>query len=386
MSYPRLFSRERTELENMVNLVHFYILILIDHICWLTNPFRSLRKMWFVRLHESETIESPLLRLPDEILLGIVSAVAALSWQGRCVRDHQRRRGTYPLTNLSRTNRHLRACALPIRFRKALLDRQCGWRADLYAMKCMQWDPKLAEHVRHLTIDVSDDGNATERITSRLASGLCDMLLELQQLQTLVIKLPVHHIGVYRRACRRRYFLLPSVRALILAPQMEWLIASCPNLRSISTDTDPRWLGGSVWIYAGTLKHYGVYPLALIAAAAYALHLEHFEAFAWWTKGALINVLRAMPNIRSLGMPGWRYSKSVGGMSNVLKGFHKLQMLYLPVARSIRFNQNGRVDGLQGQAHDQDGKLKVSGHIPESRALWASCHELIDAERPQVGG
>lgn len=118
----------------------------------------------------------------------------------------------------------------------------------------------------------------------------------MKRLEKLTLGIPEFHTEVFRKTFEEANVSFSSVRALVLGPHLDWVIALCPNIESIATH-DWRWLCSD-----GDCAHRHSWDL--IVSARRAKTLLHFEMRAWWSLERLEAVYRHMSEIQSLAMPG----------------------------------------------------------------------------------
>ena len=214
----------------------------------------------------------------------------------------------------------------------SIVDR--GWCRTSRALQTLQ-KSTLAYHTT-VSLSMKPFGGYGKgpRPSTQIPRMLASSLLALPKVAKLVLDMPVYHTTFFQKAFKDRAVVLPDVETLVQGPYMEWIVAMCPNVEIIAPS-------GSEWPHTnvdGNFKHRLSFDL--IEAAGRADKLRHFELYEYWDLTHLWAIRKAMPAIKSLGMPGGRYNDGITKLLPILAHVHNHGHLVLPSAISLRYGFN----------------------------------------------
>jgi len=137
------------------------------------------------------------------------------------------------------------------------------------------------------------------------------------------VLLPDHHTQSFRKAFEEASVCLPGVLTLVLGSHAEWLVAHCPNVRTVSTSYS-RWSTSNV---DGNWRDRHVHDLVRVAGEAGKL--QHFTMVAEWRPELLRSVCQELPRLDSLSMDGRPTGTPLRELLPALAGFTALRHLQL---------------------------------------------------------
>ncbi|KAL9602409.1 MAG: hypothetical protein Q9219_001832 [cf. Caloplaca sp. 3 TL-2023] len=317
--------------------------------------------------------------LNDDVLLEICAALKH-SWAS--------------LQAFAATNKRVRLLAAPTLFKSITIGRDWDWLKALRSLDSLALTEAAGYHAKQFTIDLYI-GEGGPKPPSRFPLVLLKALTDLPNLEKITLIIPVYHTFIFRESFEYAKACFPSVHALVLGPYMDWMIALCPNVKTISSH-DWRWLHCNVD---------GQYPeshsIGLIQSAGRATNLQHFEMINWWTVERLHTVHRAMPWIRSLAMPGGSYHDSIEDLLPTLTLFQDLTSLVLANVSLLKAGFNpprcGNVYMRPGgekrrqQVHEQGLQAEekvakmVFARLPKLERLWIGDSSEAKVSRTDSG-
>lgn len=340
-------------------------------LCLLGLPIIFVALKFFARDHGvlGETPEKPwsLNRLNDDVLLDIYAALKRSSttaerkeryWANRPSSLLERLRDIPscerspssifintkhlmgPLKALSTTSRRMRHLAAPDVFRSIQIGKDWDWNKALRALDSIALCGTVRDRTKSFTIELYIGDTLWESLRSdrthmgpgpprRFPSRLLKVLTSLEKLEKLTLIIPEYHTEIFRKTFEKANATFPGVHTLVLGPHMDWIIAMCPHVETVSTH-DWRWLHFNV---DGDYKYR--HSTDLIKSAGGATTLRHFEMMGWWTLAQLENVHRGMPGLQNLAMPGGRYSDGIQSMLPTLRRFQDITSLSLADVSSL---------------------------------------------------
>ncbi|KAL8666232.1 MAG: hypothetical protein Q9168_007529 [Polycauliona sp. 1 TL-2023] len=330
----------------------------------------------------NDGVESPLSLIPRSQLLG-------------------------PLLALSTTSRRLRHLAAPVIYKSIDLGKGESWWGALRKLDTIAKCDAVIVYSKSFAMDLYIGPTWTEqylkkgyeykgpRPPSRFAPQLLATLSRLGSLKKLTLVIPEYHTEVFRTTFQASGSRFPSIHTLVLGPHMDWIIDMCPNVEIISS-SGYRWLHTDVLGF-GESQHCQDF----IESAGRAKHLQHFEMYAWWSQEHLVLVHQHMPNIRSLAMPGGRYSDGIKTLLPTLSRFGNLRTLALADISDLGAGfEPGRCGnaymGLNGQRWLQEVQRQgierekkvaktVFAAMPNLEELWMGTHTRARVARSDLG-
>ena len=117
-----------------------------------------------------------------------------------------------------------------------------------------------------------------------LALLLVKVLKQMNKLTKLVLVFPEFHIEIFQKVFEKEQMVFPHVVTLVAGPYCEFMVAMCPNVRTVSSN-------GWTWLHSERQKKKEVrreHTLNLIDAASKAEKVTRLEIMEWWT----VNLMR----------------------------------------------------------------------------------------------
>ena len=314
----------------------------------LALPLVRLFRVLFTRFNNrNRTSHSPILNLPDELLLEVCTIVylsGCPSWQtgrGNC---HGCYGARMALLNLSVTNSRVRSICAPYILTHVRLGRNLNWFRASRSLKAAEHCHYAKKHARRLTLKVDSTCSKETRIPPRdFPSRLALVLPQYESLEKLQIVVTPSSAAALRPSFKMFGVDLPNVRTLVLSSHLEWIIRRCPKVEVISTS-------GIHWLRAVNGVWPEHQPYDLILAAAEASELRHFEMHETWDRKLLLCALRLMPSIQCLAMPCRPYHGELTDLLDTLSPFDNLKALVLadPIDLDVGYNPSGCGNAYMG--------------------------------------
>ncbi|KAL8785819.1 MAG: hypothetical protein Q9213_003126 [Squamulea squamosa] len=356
---------------------------------------------------ETENLEgSPSLNnLNDDVLFEICASVKQLdASQHPTSSSHQQLLS--PLKALSATNKHMRNLAARAIFQGIKIGPEWDWERALRALDSIAQCEAVTLYANCFMIDLYIGPTYEEMQRGydkkgppppkRFPQTLLEVLTSLGNIKRLILAIPEHHTEVFRKTFNKSKPSFPSVRNLVLGPHMDWIIAMCPNVTTVSS-YDWRWLRFNV-----DGKYSNRHSADLIKSAGQAKMLRHFEMQERWSWELLEAVYEAMPMIQSLAMPVGGSRDGIDILLPTLSRFRHLTSLVLPDASSLNVGFDPpwcgnaymgpggqelarRVETERKQAEEMIARM-VSGQMPKLEELWVGDHSKADITRTNTGG
>lgn len=327
----------------------------------------------------------------DEVLYEICAAAKELSSTSMASENHlvdqsSTYKTTYPLSLFaSLSDRDMRYTAVPDLFRSIRIGREWDYVKALRALDLVAMCDAVNRYTRSFEIDLYVGPDYRENLFTfkerskppeRLAPILLEVLSGLASLEELALTMPQYHVEIFKKAFEAANATFPNVRTLVLGPRMEWMIAMCPNVTSVSKNTDS-WRRSNGGVDDG---------LQLINSAAKATSLQHFELVGWLTNELLETVCETMPSIQSLAFPGGFSDGGIEILLPALDCFKNLKTLVLadasrldvgfdpPWCGNAYMGPGGeqlarKMDEEERQAADKVAQ-RVFGSVPTLEELW----------------
>ena len=276
-----------------------------------------------------------LLQLPDEIILEVLSVVHS---QG-CPPSRRNRRTCHgcsrsrqELVNVSMTNKRMRNICAPFIFTHVKIGRlDYGWWRASRSLKAAEMSFHAKQYARSLIVSVYPAGYKKITYPSKSFSRRLALVLPgYDHVRQLYLIVPAYTATGFKKVFEKGNLELPNVQTLILGSHVEWIINMCPKVEVIST-VGVHWLGANI---DGTWPQRQ--PYDLIRAAGRAPNLRHFEMHESWGIDLVETVLKCMPDIESLAMPGRQYIDRAHVLLFVLCKLRNLKSLALSDPSNLR--------------------------------------------------
>ncbi|KAL8687075.1 MAG: hypothetical protein Q9224_005259 [Gallowayella concinna] len=309
-----------------------------------------------------------------------------------------------PLKAFASTNKHMRNVAARDIFQGIKIGQDWNWDRALSALDSIAQCEAVRLYAKFFMIDLYIGPTYEERQRGcdkkgpppprRFPKMLLQVLTSLPNINRLTLVIPEHHTNVFKKIFNKSNPSFPSVRTLVLGPHMDWIIAMCPNLTTISSH-DWRWLHSNI-----DGKQSNRHSADFIKSAGQAKDLRYFEMQERWPRWQLEAVYEAMPMIQSLAMP-------VGGGDGIkdllptLSRFKGLSSLVLPNVSSLGvgfsppwcgnayMGPGGEELALQVEAEGRQAAEMVArmvfGNVPSLEELWVGDHSKANITRTDTG-
>ena len=150
-------------------------------------------------------------------------------------------------------------------------------------------------------------------------------------LKSLEFVIPQDHTVIFNIALQRAKIDLSNISSLTLGPHCEFMGAACPNIETLSSNTQ-HWrrrktaqieLNG---IYGSSREHF--FPM--ISAASKFPNLSHLVLDDWWTTNVIEAIVVTMRNLQSLSLRGCQYKEGLAKLLPLLSHLKQLRFLSLP--------------------------------------------------------
>lgn len=281
--------------------------------------------------------KSPLLDLPDEVLLIIVESLLPRCGHRHCTRDVVRRGDIARLSKTKKRMYHITA-----RFLYQDIALVHGWSRTNRALAMIASSPLIARHAKTFKLALSIESGTKLMPTTAVESKLSALLPMLARLRTLHLDVPAKYAHRFSTEFGKAHLCLPDVRSVVLSPYMEFVIAHCPGLESISSlDFLDEWSRQRRMRRASDPREN---TTALIQAAGSVVRLQEVYLHESWQPSLLRTVHDHLPHLSSLAMLGClAYPHTPTDILPALKRFTSLRQLVLPWLEdlNIDFRQPG---------------------------------------------
>ena len=160
---------------------------------------------------------------------------------------------------------------------------------------------------------------------------LFEVMSIMGRLEKLEFVIPQDHTAVFEIALRQVEIDLSQISSLILGPHCDFMVAYCPNIEILSSNTQ-HWLRAETakseldWIFDSSREHF----LPMISAASKCPNLFHLVLDNWWTTNTIEAVVATLPNLQSLDLQGCRYEDGLAKLLPLLSHLKYLRCLSLP--------------------------------------------------------
>lgn len=248
-----------------------------------------------------------LMCLPDDILLMILDITEQCDESS--VSDFK---------NLTRCNQRLRSLAWPTLFQIIHLGPSWSPEHMVNSLKLLEQTEEALQTARELHVDLWPGPTQTvaSEVLEELGSLLVDCMSRMDRLDKISLSTTIPCSEALRPAFDNANVDFSQVRELTAGFHLDWLIHSCPNLETISSDD---WLANSGIADEGS---------GFIEAAATLPELRSFSFNTHWDAALIEDVYRKMPQLRALGIRGW-IDRSLEEMLGVVRKFRNLRTLVL---------------------------------------------------------
>ncbi|KAL8717412.1 MAG: hypothetical protein Q9225_005343 [Loekoesia sp. 1 TL-2023] len=273
--------------------------------------------------------------------------------------------------------RHLSA---PFIFRGIKIGQRWDWNRALRALNSIALCEAVCEYAKSFIIDLyigEDRAHRGPKPPSRFPLKLLEVLTGLANLEKLTLIIPEHHTEAFRKTFEEANASFPGIRTLVLGPYMDWMIAMCPKVETISS-SDWRWLRSNV-----DGEYQRQYSTNLINSAGRATSLRHFEMNESWTVRRLETVHQAMPRIQSLAMRGCQYRDGIETLLPTLSRFQNLTSLVLADAHGLKVGFNPPFCG--NTCMGPDGQKYYQQIYEEGRQAEERVANMVFPKLPKLG-
>lgn len=288
-------------------------------------PLVRLLRVYFIH-SQNRTIAKvncpSLLQLPEELILEILSAIHSL----RCPTSRRDRTKCYgcsmsrnELVHLSMTNKHMRNICAPLIFTHVSIGGgyNYGWWRATRSLKVAQLSSHAKQYANSFMINVDPGYDMIRYPPKRFPRRLAITLSTYEMVRHLTIVIPDYSVTTFKESFEQCNLELPNVRTLVLGSHLQWVINMCPRVEVISI-VSIHWLDEDT--YPGR-------PCVFIHTVGKAPNLDHFEMHENWDVHLVETVLKCVPRIESLAMPGRNYCNQIHALLSVLPKFSNLKTL-----------------------------------------------------------
>ena len=270
---------------------------------------------------------TPLLELPDELLLMIIEYLRPECLHPWCPGHRREYRG---FINLTWTHRRFRQILAPSMYKDVAILH--GWCRSRRALSMIAASPQIQQHMRTLRLAPRPPLGTDWMPSARLGPQLSRMLPTLTTLRTLQLHIPDKQIGKFRKDMLKSGLRLPGIRSLRLGPRMDFMVSLCPNVESIA-NTEQGWR--TVRYSEAEFSAPGSHGKVFVFAAGFAKHLCRFELYDSWTTEQLQFVHENIPRLQSLAMHGELSRQTPEEFLPILRTFRNLKTLVLPPVEDL---------------------------------------------------
>ena len=293
----------------------------------LVHLFRSLI-IRYRNQYKDEHSRSSISRLPDELLLEICSTIYFSGCPTSYKRGRQCRRpchsfyATATLLNLSMTNKRMRNVAVHLVLQDVVVGRGYtqGWWRPSRALRSAEKSCLAQKVAKTFSVRVDVGEDKIRHPPWAFPRRLAQILPHYSAVRKLQLIVPNYSGRTFKKSFEKYDVALPNVRSLVLSSHLEWIISMCRNVEVLSTY-------GVHWVTSMD----GVWPVEqpyiFINAAGRAPNLRHFEMHNEWNIEHLEAVLKSIPKIQSLAMPGRCYQDGIERLLPTLSRFRCLRTL-----------------------------------------------------------
>lgn len=268
---------------------------------------------------------TPLLELPDELLLMIVELLHPVCPHRICSTGTQQRRD---FASLGGTNRRIRRVMTFLLYTDVAIVR--GWSRSYRALETISNSAEISSHVQTFTLAPQIKLGTEWMPAASLAPKLRLLLPKFMKLRTLHLDLPSLYASKINKALRNSSFTFPLVERVVLGPDLEFIVQHCPNVHCIS-GTGPAWRR-----YRGTDNSYfRAHTVSLITMAGLAKKVRQFELHEKWECHHLREIHRSIPQLQTLVLRGYIATENPQELLPELRAFDKLNTLVLPHMKSL---------------------------------------------------
>lgn len=316
-----------------------YGAIIIDTL--LALPFVRVFRSFLTRFrNHSKAMEArpSIIQLPDELLLEICTILylsGPSAAQSNRIWVRKLSNETLAVVSFSMTNQRMRNLCAPLIFKHVKISSRHGyeWLKASRSLKTAERSHDAQTLSTALSLAVHSGDHEISRPPKSFPRRLARLLPQFDRVRKLTVIVPNYSGTIFKKTFESCGLELPNVRILILNSHLEWLVPMCPNLEVLSTSS-VHWLTSSNGTWPTEQ------PFELIKAAGKARNLSYFEMHEDWNIELLQAVLRSMPNIQSLAMPGRRYHDGIETLLPTLSQFRHLRTLSLsgPAGLDVGFD------------------------------------------------
>lgn len=323
-------------------------------------------------------LKPTLQNINEDVFHEISKAILDTAWQnehGKLLYGHQ------SIKCLSSTNRNMRHRLEPMVFRCISIDIH-SWHITLEALKLVRKWQAARDYMTRFNLRIYDYARGSFECVDGIPEVYASILSLSKRIEKLSISVPEYEVRAYQVALHNAEVYLPSVRTLILDPQMAWMLDFCPAVTTIRTCVD--------WPMRRVRP--SQHSFDFIQAVSCAKNLRNFEMEENWNAALVDAVHLAMPNLESLAILGWTQFFHLRDLVSPLGRFPNLKTLSLPIASELGIGfyppdcgnaymgPNGdevrrQVDEEEGQA-EQKALLMVCEACSKLEVVWIGTHRM----------
>ncbi|KAL8837028.1 MAG: hypothetical protein Q9170_002682 [Blastenia crenularia] len=290
-----------------------------------------------------------------------------------------------PFRAFSVTSRRMRYLCARTMFKNIQIGKYWSWSETLRALDSIALCEPVREYARSFRIDVRINRHIKEpedrtargpRPPSRLPRKLLEVLTGLPNLEKLTLIIPYYNPDYFREIFENANVSFPNIRTLVLGQHMEWVIALCPNVETITNH------GDRCCLPFGVADDHGLpQGTNLIYSASRMPGLRHFEMVERWTLAQLEIMYQAMPWIQSLAMPGDTYADGIETMLPTLSRFKNLTNLALAYVSELKVGFEIPFVCTMGEGFSEEERQRLHEKIRQAeertaRMVFTRMHQL----------
>ena len=327
----------------------------------------------------SQITKASLDSINEDVLHLIVEALSLTTFRNE---DSKLITGRKSIKMLSSVNRHMRLVLQPIVFRSISIDVR-SWHIALQALKLVESSQVIGECMRSFHLRIYDYARGSFECVDGIPEAFASVLNRTPKLDKLSVAVPDYESRSYEVALHSAEVYLPSVRSLVLSPELPWMLDFCPGTNKVSTCKD--------WPMRRTRPDQ--HSLDFVQALARARGVQTFEMEENWNADLVQRVHAAMPDLECLAIQGWNQYFQLRDLLKPLKCFQVLKTLYLPMASELGIGfhppdcgnaymgPNGdevtkRVEEEQRQAEHR-ALAMICTACPQLEVLWVANRKML---------
>lgn len=345
---------------------------------------------------------SPLLQCNYDILFAICKEVWNLP-RGHRNQEHNPQA-------FAQTCHRIRHFMAPDLYKTIHVGPEWDWDRALSALESVQKCKSVKQYTRTFVIDLSVDPD-NEGLTppKELPTKLAAVLASLTKLEAMTIVLPIFHVEPFHKAFRTAKVTLPTVTRLKLGAHVEWVVAMCPSVNSISEQDMPSNMNGASYEQRKQYVH------DLVKAACDTKDLQHLAMTRISDQEVIEPLISSHPNILSLSSetvrtPGRPYrsswlwsmrSRKATELASIYGRFLSLRTVVLPPAYqlgvgfspprcgNVYMGPNGGKVRMKVEAQRREADNRVAtimfNACPKLETLWIGEYARAICTRSETG-